>query len=83
MIVYHTMTTNKSRQVILDRKIARIIETFSERYNIGLEEATDLYYNSVTSQLIEDGVADLHCRSDKYLADELWIELHKNNPLWK
>lgn len=68
---------NKSRQVILDRKIVRIIEAFGERYGVGLDEAADMYYNSTTSQLIEEGVADLHCRSDKYLADELWIELQK------
>ena len=24
--------------------------------------------------LHEDGVADLHCRSDKYLAEEIWRE---------
>lgn len=64
--------------MILDRKIARVIEVFGERYNMGLDEAADKYYNSLTSQLIEEGVADLHCRSDKYLADELWIELHKH-----
>ncbi len=69
--------STESRQVILDMKIARIIQAYSERYNVSLEEATDLYYNSVTSELIEEGIADLHCRSDKYLADELWLEYHK------
>lgn len=63
-----TSISEKSRQIILDRKIARIIEVYSLLYNVSLEEATDIYYNSVTSQLIEEGVADLHCRSDKYLA---------------
>jgi hypothetical protein len=24
--------------------------------------------------MIEEGVADLHCRSDKYLAEEIWKE---------
>ena len=62
------MINEKSRQIILDRKIARIIELYSMLYDVSLEEATDIYYNSVTSQLIEEGVADLHCRSDKYLA---------------
>lgn len=68
--------SEKSRQVILDRKIARIIEAYSIRYGVSLEEAANIYYNSVTSQMIEEGIADLHCRSDKYLADELWIEVH-------
>ena len=43
-------------------------------YGVPLEEATDIYYNSETANLIEEGVADLHCRSDKYLAGEVWRE---------
>ncbi len=66
-----------SRQIILDRKIARIISMYSEMYNVSLEEATQLYYGSITSELIEEGIADLHCRSDKYLAEELFLETHK------
>ncbi|MBP3511327.1 MAG: DUF3791 domain-containing protein [Prevotella sp.] len=58
-------------------KIARIIEVYSKEHGVSLEEAADTYYNSVTAELIEDGVADLHCRSDRYLADELWIEARK------
>ena len=30
--------------------------------------------NSDMLQLLEDGIADLHCRSDKYLAEEVWDE---------
>ena len=77
--------SEKSRQVILDRKIARIIEAYSIRYGVSLEEATNIYYNSVTSQMIEEGIADLHCRSDKYLAEELWLEGHSStqSPLVK
>ena len=69
--------SEKARQIILDRKIARIIETYSERYHVPFGKTTDLYYNSVTSQLIEEGIVDLHCRSDKYLAKELWLEVQK------
>ncbi|MBQ5467173.1 MAG: DUF3791 domain-containing protein [Muribaculaceae bacterium] len=42
--------------------------------DIKSQEATDIYYNSVTANLIEEGIADLHCRSDKYLANEVWLE---------
>ncbi len=69
--------SSESRQIILDRKIARIIQAYCERYHVSLEEATDTYYSSVTAQLIEEGIADLHCRSDNYLADELWLEMQK------
>ncbi len=39
-----------------------------------LQDATDIYYESETANLIEEGIADLHCRSDKYLATEVWME---------
>ncbi len=71
------ITREDGKQIVLDMKIARIIAIYSEEYNVSLEEATDLFYNSVTAQLIEEGVADLHCRSDRYLADELRIEVQK------
>jgi hypothetical protein len=36
--------------------------------NISRREAMALFYNSDLMPLIDEGVADLHCRSDKYLA---------------
>ena len=60
-------------------KNARIITCISEMYNVSLQEATDIYYNSETANLIEEGVADLHCRSDKYLAEEIWLEFQETN----
>lgn len=55
-------------------KVARIIENISEMFHISLQDATDIFYNSETANLIEEGIADLHCRSDKYLAEEVWLE---------
>lgn len=69
-----TQTPN-TRQIVLDMKIARIIAMYSEQHGVSLEEAADTYYKSVTSKLIEEGAGDLHCRSDQYLVDELWIEV--------
>lgn len=43
-------------------------------YSLTLEKATDIFYNSETAELIEDKVADLHCRSEKYLASIIWDE---------
>ncbi len=74
-------TMNKmtaARQIVLDMKIARIISIYSEEHNVSLEEATNTYYTSATAKKIEEGIADLHCRSDKYLADELWMEVQEN-----
>ncbi len=69
----------EGRQIVLDMKFASIIETYSKRYDVSLEEATDLFYNSHTMSMMERGVADLHCRSDIYLADELHLELEEKN----
>ena len=63
-----------SKQIIRSAQCARIILCISEMYGVSLEKATDIFYNSETSNMIEDEVADLHCRSDKYLAEEVWNE---------
>lgn len=63
-----------SKQIIRSAQCARIILCISDMYGVSLEKATDIFYNSETSNMIEEGVADLHCRSDKYLAEEVWNE---------
>ncbi len=67
----------EAKQIILDIKIASVIAKYAERYNVSLEEATETFYNSVTAQLIEERIADMHCRSDIYLADELHLEVEE------
>ncbi len=69
-----TVMSEESKQILRSAQCARIIAAISEMHHITLEEATDIYYNSDTATLIEDGIADLHCRSDKYLAEEVWNE---------
>ena len=59
---------------ILEAKYARIIAAISELHGVSLEEAMDIFYKSPLLPLIEEGVADLHCRSDHYLAEEIWRE---------
>ena len=61
----------EANRIILDMKYARIIEILAERLTISREEAMDIFYNSPLFELIDKGVADLHCRSDQYLADEI------------
>ncbi len=66
--------SDESKQILRSAKNARIITCISEMYHVSLQEATDIFYNSETACLIEDGIADLHCRSEKYLAQEVWLE---------
>ena len=68
--------SEESKQILRSSQCARIIVCISEMFNVPLDKATDIYYNSETANLIEDGIADLHCRSDKYLAGEIWREFH-------
>lgn len=66
--------TDESKVVLDGTKCARIIASMSEMYGISPEEATDVFYTSETAGLIEEGVADLQCRSEKYLATLVWDE---------
>ena len=68
-----------STQIIKSARCARVIQMLSTMYGISLSEATDMYYNSETSNMIEEGIADLHCRSEKYLSEEIWKEEHETN----
>lgn len=74
-----TQIQDDAFHAILEAKYARIIEALSQLHGISLEKATEMLYTSETLQLIEDRVADLHCRSDKYLAEEIWHEFEENN----
>ena len=66
--------TEESNLAFHAGKSANIIKSLSDLYGLSLQEDADIYYQSDTSELIEDGIADLHCRSDKYLATVIWEE---------
>ena len=67
-----------TKPIIRSAQNARIILCISEMYGVSIDEATDIYYNSETANMIEEGIADLHCRSDKYLATLIWEEYLEN-----
>lgn len=60
-------------------KTANIIMSLKELFDISLQKATDIFYTSVTADMIEEGIADLQCRSDKYLATLIWEEYQEKN----
>ncbi|MBR5432871.1 MAG: DUF3791 domain-containing protein [Bacteroidales bacterium] len=64
----------QANSIILQMKYARIIECIAEMKNISLEDAMKIFYSSKTFELISNGVADMHCMSDKYLAEEICRE---------
>lgn len=61
-------------KIVLQMKYARIVRLFADRLQIPYEEALAFFYNSDTYKLISNRVADMHCLSDEYLADELLME---------
>lgn len=70
--------TEESKLVMRANKSAKIIVCISELYGVSLQQATDIFFKSETSDLIENGVADLQCRSDKYLASVVWEEYQES-----
>lgn len=64
----------EANKTILQMKYARIVALFAERSGLSLEDALGKFYDSGTYDLVSNGIADMHCRSDAYLADELMME---------
>ena len=63
--------------ILLQKKYARIIERYSKKYGVSLEQALDYFYTSELYRQIATGVSELHCMSDDYLAEELNAEKTK------
>lgn len=68
---------DKPTRILQDMKYARIIELIAERQQISLEDAMGMLYSSPLFEVIDDGTADLICRSDIYLAEEI-IRMHNS-----
>lgn len=66
---------DKPTRILQDMKYARIIELIASRQHISLDDAMDMLYSSPLFEVIDDGTADLICRSDLYLAEEI-IRMH-------
>lgn len=60
--------------ILLQKKYARVIECFAKQQGISLDKALDLFYRSEVYQLMREGISDMHCMSDLYLAEELRLE---------
>ena len=65
----------QANPTLLQRKYARIIRLIAEHKSLSYEQALDLFYRSKTFELISEGVADMHCLSDEYLAEEVEREI--------
>ena len=61
----------KANKTILGLKYSSVIEEFANTGNITLREALDKFYKSQIYIEMRDGISDMHCRSDNYLAEDL------------
>lgn len=63
--------------ILLQKKYSRIVGLFASELNITLNEALHFFYHSEVYELMKDGISDMHCMSDKYLAEDLKTEYNK------
>jgi hypothetical protein len=66
----------KADKHILQITYAAVIDTFATMGNISKREALDLFYKSQIYQEMREGISDMHCRSEPYLAEELMQEFN-------
>lgn len=60
--------------ILLQKKYSRVIEKFAEKAGLSLDAALNFFYHSNVYPLVHEGVSDMHCMSDEYLAEELEME---------
>ena len=73
-VLNSVMTANP---ILLQRKYARVVEAFAAKAEISMQTALDFFYHSEEYKLLREGVSDLHCMSDDYLAEDLLEEWNK------
>lgn len=68
----------KADPILLQMKYARVVRRFAERCCITLGEALDFFYHSDEYTLVSQGISDMHCMSDEYLAEDLENEYRRS-----
>lgn len=60
--------------ILLQKKYARVISLFAKKQGLSLDEALDFFYKSCEYALLKNGISDIHCMSDEYIAQDLQEE---------
>jgi hypothetical protein len=66
-----------ANRILIGHKCSNVIEAYAEFANVPLREAFDIFYKSNLYKEIRNGISDMHCRSDGYLAEELQLEINR------
>lgn len=70
----------EANPVLLQKKYAGVAEAFAKKAGISIRGALDFFYQSTIYKDMSEGISDMHCRSDEYLAEELRDEyIEKQN----
>ena len=67
-----------ANRTLVAHKCAGVVKAYAELAEVGLREALGIFYKSNLYTEIHDGISDMHCRSDGYLAEELQMELDRS-----
>ncbi|MCL2833480.1 MAG: DUF3791 domain-containing protein [Treponema sp.] len=67
-----------ANRTLVMHKCAHVVEGYAAYENVPLRQALDVFYKSQLYTQITQGISDMHCRSDGYLAEELSLELERN-----
>ena len=62
-------------EILLWRKIARVIILLAQRLDVDASQALNIFYNSRVSTLLHESKSGLQLMSDAYIADEIVMEL--------
>lgn len=69
-----------SKPDFASEKYSRVVACFADQQGLSLDAALKFFYHSMVYQLMRDGVSDMHCMSDLYLADKLKLEYAEKAP---
>ncbi|MDR3363635.1 MAG: DUF3791 domain-containing protein [Clostridiales Family XIII bacterium] len=64
-----------ANRTLIAHKCDDVIRAYAELAGISLRGAFDIFYKSNLYTEITNGISDMHCRSDGYLAEELRLEV--------
>lgn len=74
LIQVHYVKHKEGGDILFQKKYSRVICRFAEKVGISLDDALTFFYSSDIYTLVSEGVSDMHCMSDEYLAEDLAIE---------
>lgn len=67
----------EANPILLQKKYARIICRLAKQLGISTRESLEMFYHSGIYAEMSEGISDMHCRSEAYLAEEIIEEFNQ------